>query len=344
MSARRIEYIDALRGFCMFLVVYAHIWGYGYHAEGNVSFKHIFVNFYLVLFFFVSGFVAYKKDVLWIGNVLGKLLQRKFVQLVIPSIVFCFLFCIYDHHTFIPLGLVSTSWYWFTVQLFLFFLFYYLTMWMARNTSENTKDLCIIAVAVILYLLSHSHVLIERTQFGATLFSYLGMRNWRLFMFFCIGVMMRKHIEMVKRWINNPIVMAAFIILFFMMVFFADKITFSLWKPFRNIVYGVASIIVIFAFFYKYQDAFSHDKQLGRAMQYVGKRTLDIYMLHYFLLPYHLNFMGKFFTGNPNPVIEFFITTAIACMVMALAIVIGNIIRLSPTLTYYLLGGKRTNL
>ena len=78
-------------------------------------------------------------------------------------------------------------------------------------------------------------------------------------------------------------------------------------------------------------------------MQYVGKRTLDIYMIHYFLLPFRLDMMGKWFTDNPNPAIEFFITTAIAAIVIALTMVIGNIIRLSPTLSHYLLGGKKYN-
>lgn len=341
MLPKRIEYIDALRGFCMYLVIYAHICGYGYHMDNVHSFHHILVNFYLVLFFFVSGFVAYKKDVQWTGSTLGTLLRKKFVQLIIPSVVFCFLFCIYDHHSYNPLWHVSTSWYWFTVQLFLFFLFYYLTMMVTRNTSENTKDLSLIAVAVILYLFSFSHVLFERTQAGATLFSYLGMENWRLYIFFCIGVLMRKHIEVVKRWINNPIAMAAFVILFFMMVFFADRITHRLLEIIKSLIYGSVSIMVIFAFFYKYQSSFSQDRTLGRVMQYLGKRTLDIYMIHYFLLPFRLDMMGQWFTNNPNPTIEFFITTAIAAMVIALSIVIGNIIRLSPTLSHYLLGGKK---
>ena len=340
MGKQRIEYIDALRGFCMYLVVYAHICGYGYHMDNAHSFHHILVNFYLVLFFFVSGFVAYKKDVQWTGSTLGTLLRKKFVQLIIPSVVFCFLFCIYDHHSYNPLWHVSTIWYWFTVQLFLFFLFYYLTMMCSRRMSSTKQDLCLIAVAIILYLLSHSHVLFERTTLGATLFSSLGMEKWRLYIFFCVGVLMRKHIEVVKRWINNPIAMAAFVILFFMMVFFADRVTHRLLEIIKSFIYGSVSIMVIFAFFYKYQHSFSQERALGRTMQYVGKRTLDIYMIHYFVLPFHLDMLGQWFTNNPNPAIEFFITTAIALMVIAISIVIGNIIRLSPTLSHYLLGTK----
>lgn len=341
MSTKRIEYIDALRGFCMYLVVFAHIWCYGYHADGSHSFQHVLVNFYLVLFFFVSGFVAYKQDVEWTGQSIGKMLRRKFVQLIIPSVVFCYLFCIYDHHSYYPLWHVSTGWYWFTVQLFLFFLFYYLTMLWSRRMSSTKQDVCLMVVAIILFLLSYSHVQIERTTLGATLFSYLGMEKWRLYIFFCVGVLMRKHLDVVKKWMETPIIMAPIIVVFFLMVFFADKITFSMWKPIRSIIYGSVSIMVIFAFFFKYQHSFSQDRYFGKVMQYVGKRTLDIYMIHYFLLPFRLDIMGKWFTDNPNPTIEFFVTTAIACMVMALAMVIGNIIRLSPKLSYYLLGGKK---
>lgn len=335
---KRIEYIDALRGFCMYLVVYAHIWGYGYHAEGNVSFKHILVNFYLVLFFFVSGFVAYKKDVQWTGNTVGKLLKRKFVQLVIPSVVFCFLFCIFDKHSFIPLWHVSTSWYWFTVQLFLFFLFYYLTMIVSRNTREKTKDLSLLVVAIILYLLSFSHVQLERTPVGATLFSYLGMENWRLYVFFCVGVLMRKHYAFVKKSMDNSFLIATFVVVFFMMVFFAEQITFPMWKPICRILYGGVSIMVIFTCFYKYQKLFSHDTVFGRAIQLVGRRTLDIYMIHYFVLPFHLDALGQWFTCNPNPVVEFFITSLISLIVLYVSVIIGSVIRTSRFLSHYLLG------
>ena len=162
-----------------------------------------------------------------------------------------------------------------------------------------------------------------------------------MYIFFCIGVLIRKHLDVAKRWIETPIIMAAFIILFFLMVFFADQISFYLWKPIRRILFGGLSIMVIFAFFYKYQHSFSQDRNLGRVMQYVGKRTLDIYMIHYFLLPQHLDMLGSWFAENANPAIEFFVTTIIVAMVIMLSIAIGSIIRLSPLLSYYLLGATK---
>ena len=48
MATKRLEYIDALRGFTMILVVFAHIINYGYHitdakAETMDTFNNLFI-------------------------------------------------------------------------------------------------------------------------------------------------------------------------------------------------------------------------------------------------------------------------------------------------------------
>lgn len=343
---KRIEYIDALRGFCMYLVVYSHVWTYGYKADSSNSFDHILVNFFLALFFFVSGFVAYKKDSSWTVGTVTEIWKRKFVQLIIPSVIFCALFCwqlacnwktAYNPE---PLLGIATSWYWFTVQLFIFFVFYTLTMLMLRHVKSDYHGFSLIVIALLIYCISFSHTIIEKTQIGADLFLYLGMKHWRLYVFFIMGVLMRKHISGVKRLIDNPIVMAVIIIVFFLMIFCSDSIRLSFWKPVGTIVYGGVSVCVIFAFFYKYQSSFSHERMLGRTMQYVGKRTLDIYTIHYFILPRHLHPLGQWFVDNSNPVVEFFLTTVLVLLVISVSIMIGNVVRISPFLSHYLLGAK----
>ena len=118
MLTKRIEYIDSLRGFCMYLVVYAHIYGYGYHMDSAHSFHHIFVNFFLVLFFFVSGFVAYKKDMDWSLGSIGSFLKKKFIQLIIPAVVFCTIFCLWKGYGLDAALAPSNAGYWFTIHLF----------------------------------------------------------------------------------------------------------------------------------------------------------------------------------------------------------------------------------
>lgn len=336
----RLGYIDAMRGFCMYLVVYAHVVGYGYHIDGQGSFKSILVNFYLVLFFFISGFVAYKENVKWSFPLFVTSVKKKFVQLIIPSVVFCALFAWWDKHSVNAFFHIATSWYWFTVLLFEFFLFFYFSLWISRHFSSLIQDLLIVSLAIVLYLIGFSHSVIERTRVGEVLFSYLGMECWRDYLFFCFGVLTRKHFFMFKGLLANSRFMAAVIILFFFMVFYADHIDFPLWKPVRLIVYGGVSILVIFAFFYKYQESFAQGRMLGQSLQYIGRRTLDVYMIHYFLLPRHMEALGSWLTDCPNPTLEFFLTTVISLMVISLSLLIGNVIRLSPHLSHYLLGTR----
>lgn len=51
----RIEYLDAMRGFCMLLVVYGHL-GLGLSVD---PVRSVFATFYMPLFFFISGYLCY---------------------------------------------------------------------------------------------------------------------------------------------------------------------------------------------------------------------------------------------------------------------------------------------
>lgn len=52
----RIEYLDALRGFVMLLVVLGHVPMYCYHnTAGGLSFCLVGSTFHLALFFFIAG-------------------------------------------------------------------------------------------------------------------------------------------------------------------------------------------------------------------------------------------------------------------------------------------------
>lgn len=59
MEKKRFEYIDAMRGFTMLLVVCAHVATYSYQTD-LVTFHAAFSTFRMPLFFFISGFILYK--------------------------------------------------------------------------------------------------------------------------------------------------------------------------------------------------------------------------------------------------------------------------------------------
>ena len=65
-SGGRIEYIDAMRGFTMILVVLQHVASFCWHVYGNAPSVHEYlVQFRMPMFFFISGFVLFKAGVTW---------------------------------------------------------------------------------------------------------------------------------------------------------------------------------------------------------------------------------------------------------------------------------------
>ena len=88
----RLEWLDALRGFTMIMVVANHVAGLGFGEEWNHSSAIPFlVLFRMPLFFFVSGFLAYKASQVWNLRNFGSLIWKKVKVQTIPTLVFFFL-------------------------------------------------------------------------------------------------------------------------------------------------------------------------------------------------------------------------------------------------------------
>ena len=97
---------------------------------------------------------------------------------------------------------------------------------------------------------------------------------------------------------------------------------------------------MVLTFFRKHKTAFTQETFLGRNLQLIGRRTLDVYLMHYFFLPRHLSFIGDFFLDNPNPTLELFLSGVLALGVIFLTLVVNEILRLSPFLGHWLFGVK----
>ena len=114
-------------------------------------------------------------------------------------------------------------------------------------------------------------------------------------------------------------------------------------EHFAFLCIAILGIFIIFLFFRKYSDSFSINTKIGKCLQYIGKRTLDIYLLHYLFLPRDLGCLGSIFNDFKNPCIELFVSSFLALSVIGLCLIVSNIIRISNPLSYYLLGMKSKN-
>ena len=99
----RLEWLDAMRGFTMILVVAYHVAQFGFDQTVKHSSSLSFLMlFRMPLFFFVSGFLAYKASAEWNLSSLFNMLAKKFRVQIIPTVVFFLFACVAIYPKFIP--------------------------------------------------------------------------------------------------------------------------------------------------------------------------------------------------------------------------------------------------
>ena len=266
----------------MILVVMYHVGMFSYGMALPKSYYHVFNFFMLPLFFFVSGWCCYRTDIRGI-KMFYSFCRNKFNLLIIPSIIFMLL-SIYVFHLD-AWNTVFNEWkagYWFTVVLFFFFFLYAIIQWTYANVhlSDKLKDILLWVLAFLVFCASLKPVGEVSGLFGY-LYNGLSISQWWYFLFFIIGVLVRKHFDKFVDFTNNQYVVASFLVVFSMVFLFRNEIA-SISYGINVLVLGFTGTVFSFTFFRKQQALFSKDTILGRILQLIGKRTLDIYMIHYF--------------------------------------------------------------
>ena len=338
--SKRLNYIDALRGTTMFLVVFGHILTFSLGAHHSFL-SNLFLCFRMPTFFFISGFVAYKAVDRWSGALYRRMVGKKLVVQIIPA---SFFFCLY----YLLLGKNPLTFflahgfqgYWFTFVLLVMLLIFFTISWMAKLAKRpwlQDVGLVVVAVAcaVATPLLFHND----------TLNNFSVNNLCRFFQFFTLGVLTRKYYANVTRLLTGnwavTFTLAVFVASLFLLFHPAVTLPKSLWWLLRLEVVGYAGVVLIFAFFYRHRAFFDNtDNRLVRCMLYVGQRTLDIYLIHYFFVPNQLSFMPEL-EGISQFVVHFLVAAAGAIVITALSLAVSRVIRLSPFLGHYLLGAKR---
>lgn len=341
---KRIEYIDAMRGFTMILVVYSHVIMFGYQTGSNpIGYNDLFIKFRMPLFFFISGWVLFKNEFLWNSTNFCGFLKKKFNVQIIPTIIFLtfYSFCFDDYKGFFN---TDKGGYWFTYTLFFYFIFYSSAHFLILKRLKNdvTKDIILIVLSIIIFACSHFYLFCPKKTILFSIAIYLSVAKWKFFMFFCFGVLVKKHFDKFKQLTDNKYIIGTIISFFFLLAIFSNVANRIIWHPIYFIIIGLLGIIVIFSFFRKYESSFTKETFLGKNLQYIGRRTLDIYLLHYFILPRNLQMTGEFFVENNNSVVAFALTVILSLLVIAVSLVISNTLRVSPFLGKYLFGVKST--
>lgn len=344
-ASKRIEYIDSMRGFTMLLVVVYHVATFCLGIGEYVPSIHPFLcEFRMPLFFFISGFVLYKEETIWnVSYITRFLLVKKFPAQIITTSIFFSVFLIINHIG-IAEGLYSDSklGYWFTLSLYLFFCVYAICRYVLYviHCKSIYTDIIILSVGALFFLLFYVPSVLSMLPIDNDLKSLLSMEKWGYFLFFAMGTLFRKHFSMVQIILDKtPVLMICLIIFFGLNLYYVELRASHI--NLLKLVTALTGIVIVFSFFRIHQDIFKKEKFIGRCLQYVGRRTLDIYLLHFLLLPVNLRMHFTFLVEHPMPIVEFAITIIIMLIVVAGCLLISKILRMSPTLAYLLFGVRK---
>lgn len=340
ISRKRVDYIDALKGFLILSVVMCHVAGFciGIQDEHS-SFLPILFEFRNPPFFFISGYFAYKIDAVWNGSYCYNIIKKKFVSIAWPTILFLavllYVHPSYKGHTFLHGNLKDLWFHWFTLSLFVFFVFYSIIELLLRSLKKNYNSIILLFCGTFFYLIFSVQSIYGKLPLTDNIKQLLGMDYWGFFFFFILGVLARKHYDRFIILISNNLFIAICIFLFFIFNIFSQPLQNDYFNLFRIITY-ITGIILVFTFFKTYPPK----GITNRIMTFVGKRTLDIYLIHYFFLPLALYENTSVFRDTPMPIIEFAATFSISIAVIAMSLLVSFIIRLSPISAYVILGSK----
>ncbi len=337
-GSQRIGYIDALRGFTMFLVVLNHVAMLCWHITSKTpSFHTYLTQVRMPMFFFISGFVLYKADVVWNARHIISFFKKKIPVQLISPLIFLIIFLHISHISLFD-GLIdkTKAGYWFTFVLLEFYVFYAAVRFLVRG---RWSAWILAAMGIVMYWLCWPEMTVHH-QTADNALALISAHQWRFFLFFVLGTLVKEHFDTVQRWLDGKWVLPICIVFFLVVNAFNDVLPVK-----ATVMQGLLSLtglIVLFSFFRKKQALFSQETKIGRTMQYVGRRTLDIYLIHFFLLPRSLSIF-TLFKDHPMPVIELLASSIIAILIIAVALIISNIIRLSPWLAHWLFGAKTSN-
>ena len=270
--------------------------------------------------------------------------KKAFVQ-IIPALLFFVLFslCFVRGNVLDVLKSIPYSGfggYWFTFVLFEMFCVYFTASLIGRYTKP-------VAVDFILLICSMLGVLwLNVSSREGWVYNLLCMENLAKYIqFFTFGILCRKYNKQFMSLVNNDIfraiVISGFIICFYLYydeaLYNANRILFALN---HDIIVRYLGLLTLFIFFCMKSEYFNKDSALTRCMLFVGRRTLDIYLLHFFFLP-KLLFLTPYLEPTRMMLVQLSLSLIVAALVVGLCLLVSEVIRSSNILAYICFGVKR---
>lgn len=338
MAKERIQYIDAMRGLTMILVVYSHVCIFCF-KEYFMAFNDILFLLRLPCFFMISGWLFNKIGRIWDSSTVRQVVSNKFMVQIVPTVIFL---ALHERSNFFhQLGAFKGG-YWFTFGLFVFFVLYILSSLAFRQCKY--KDGWMLLITLIISMAAYWYdmnynIVSSQLGWGREVLGFLGFVTWRYYLFFFLGTLVKKYFDQFQRFTNRHEIQIAVVVMFCLMAILPVTNNWS-WAYTRFAISGICGMVMVFTFFRKFSSWFTKEKPLGHTLQYIGTRTLDIYLLHFFFLPESILQYNRQILAYHNTLMEVGVVLIEALLVVGACLVTSYVLRLSSFLARYLFGVK----
>lgn len=332
MHKDRLLYIDLLKAFAIFCVV----WGHSIQYLSNNSsffedtiFKFIY-SFHMPLFMTISGYFFTSSIKLSPSH----LIKKKFYQLLVPCISWTTLYTIVrlNYSNYFNKLIVD---FWYLKSLFICYLIAYLSIKLFKKSW--------IAYPISILLILCTPPIANKYNIHT------------MYPFFCLGALIYQNQSTLFRY-QKLLISISSICFILLLLFWKGEYT-MYTSPFYPIQYhpltfnftkvgiatyrffiGLSGTIFFFLIFKKLSANFSNNKWIY-TLANVGKYTMGIYIVQFYLIESYRSI--PFLTGANHLLFNILFAPLISCFVIVFSIFIIKLIQRNKTLSFLFLGIKK---
>ena len=331
-SKSRIGYIDAMRGFTMILVVYHHVILYVLQIDSTIN--SVFIMFRMPLFFFISGFMAYSKE--YTQTLFVKRLKNRAYGQLIPTVVVGLLYVAFIQSDLKSFGFdLFKHGYWFTYCMFQVFVVYAVLTFGLDLLGCTARQKTVAYLCLIFMAYAFLSLLFVSDVFEHPVFKVLStVFVLKYMLYFLLGVICKTYFETFCKFINRNDFSSPLLIICIVII--------ALWgyNPITKLLLGIMGIFIVYRIFRFYQDKFNGNNALGNVLCYIGRHTLEIYLVHTFFIEGFKQLGGKGLSAlcAENWCMELVVGFSLAIVITSFCLVVMKVTQTAPLLNKLLFG------
>ena len=272
------------------------------------------------LFFFISGYLSSCKIT---PPNFGKTYKR-FRTIVVPTLIAgCFYAAVFHMDIGGMLLDKFKGGYWFTITLFEFYLMFEVAKF-ASNGKTRLFNALLVLTALVCYALALPTA--QRLYEHQSIPLFLGVAQWGYYLYFVLGFFVRKHTDVIHSERCGAVILLVFLLVYGANAVMELKLPGLLFHA-NALLLQTSIVLLAYYVFYKYRAFFSRETAIGGFFKLVGVYTLEIYLLHYFILPHHLDNLAQAMCLSENPLVAAFVILLIVLWVVAVVMIVIRVLQ-----------------